>query len=459
MLEARLQKAEVRSRVLLQGGTVVDPWARMAKRADVLVVNGKIEAVGTNLLETPSAERRAPNYRTMADEGDAERRTPNGTEVVDCKGKHVVPGFVDMHCHLREPGREDEETIASGTAAALAGGFTRVCPMPNTEPAIDTEAQVRFEIRRAAEAGFALIHPVGCCTKGRQGKELAEIGAMAAAGAVAFSDDGSPVADAQVMRRTMEYCKAFDVPVISHCEVKELVEGIANEGSVSTRLGLKSAPDVAESAQAARDLLLAEFTRARLHIAHVSARATVDLVRWAKERGGQVTAETCPHYFTLTEEALADFDTNLKVNPPLRTEADRQAVIAGLADGTIDAIATDHAPHLKGEKEAEFDAAPPGMIGLETAFSLGYEQLVLTKTLSLLDYVSRLTVAPRRILNLPEANVAAGHEAELVVLDLKADWTYRPDKVLSLSHNSPFLGRTLSGQVAAVVLGEKLFRF
>ena len=427
--------AESLNRILLQGGIVVDPQKVTACRADVLVVGGRIEKVETSIAA-----------------GD-------GTEVLDCRGKHIAPGFADMHCHLREPGREDEETIASGTAAALAGGFTRVCPMPNTEPPIDTEAQVRFEIRRAAEAGFAGVHPVGCCTKGRQGRELAEIGSMVEAGAKAFSDDGSPIADAQVMRRVLEYCKAFDVPVISHCEVKELVEGVANEGRVSTKLGLKSGPDVAELAQAARDVLLAEFTRARLHIAHVSARATVDVIRWAKARGVQVTAETCPHYFTLTEDALADFDANYKVNPPLRAEADRRAVIAGLADGTIDAIATDHAPHLKGEKEAEFDAAPPGIIGFETAFSLGYEQLVLGKVLSLADYIARLTVAPRRILSLPPAAVTAGSEAELVVLDLKAEWKYAADRVLSLSRNTPFLGRTMRARVTTALLGDRLFRF
>jgi len=425
---------ETPERVLLQGGTVIDARARTVRRADVLVAGGRIDRVEASIPAT-------------------------GAEVVDCRGKHIAPGFTDMHCHLREPGREDEETIATGTAAALAGGFTRICPMPNTNPAIDSEAQVRFEIRRAEDAGRARVHPVGCCTKGRQGEELAEIGGMVSAGAVAFSDDGSAIADAQVMRRVLEYCKAFDVPVISHCEVKELVEGIANEGRMSTKLGLKSAPYVAESAQAARDILLAEFTGARLHIAHVSAGATVDLIRWAKGRGVQLTAETCPHYFTLTEESLTEFDTNHKVNPPLRTEADRQAVVAGLADGTIDAIATDHAPHLTGEKEAEFDAAPPGIIGLETAFSLGYELLVLGKALSLPDYIARLTVVPRRILALPDAAVAAGSEAELVVLDLKAEWTYSPSCVLSLSRNSPFLGRTMRGRVSAVLLGDKLFRF
>ncbi|MBM3331760.1 dihydroorotase [candidate division WOR-3 bacterium] len=428
-------KAETKDRLLLQGGSVVDPLKGSVRRADVLVVGGRIEKVEASIAAGA------------------------GTEVLDCRGKHIAPGLVDMHCHLREPGREDEETIASGTAAALAGGFTRVCPMPNTEPAIDTEAQVRFEVRRAAEAGFARLHPIGCCTKGRQGKELAEIGSMVDAGAVAFSDDGSPIDDAQVMRRVLEYCKAFDVPVISHCEVKELVEGVANEGRVSTKLGLKSGPDVAESAQAARDVLLAEFTRARLHIAHVSAKSTVDVIRWAKARSVQVTAETCPHYFVLTEDALTDFDTNCKVNPPLRAEADRRAVIAGLADGTIDAIATDHAPHLKGEKEAEFDAAPPGIIGFETAFSLGYEQLVLGRALPLADYIARLAVAPRRILNLPPAAVAPASEAELVVLDLKAEWKYAADNVRSLSRNSPFLGRVMHGRVSAALLGEKLFRF
>ncbi len=426
--------AETFGRLLLRGGSVIDPERQTTRRADVLVVGGRIEKVESGI---PAA----------------------GAEVIDCRGLYIAPGFVDMHCHLREPGREDEETIASGTAAALVGGFTRVCPMPNTEPPIDAEAQVRFEIRRAAEAGFARVHPVGCCTKGRQGIELAEIGSMVEAGAVAFSDDGSPVADPQVMRRVLEYCKAFNVPVISHCEIRELVEGVANEGGVSTRLGLKAGPDVAESAQAARDVLLAEFTGARLHIAHVSARATVDVIRWAKARGVQVTAETCPHYFTLTEEALAGFDANYKVNPPLRSDDDRKAVIAGLADGTIDVIATDHAPHLKGEKDAEFDAAPPGIIGFETAFSLGYEKLVLGKVLPLADYVARLTEVPRRILSLPAVRVTVGSDAELAVLDLKAEWTYEPPRVLSLSRNSPFLGWTMHGRVSAVLLADRLFRF
>jgi dihydroorotase len=437
--ESRMQNRQTPERrsctgLLLAGGTVIDPVARKVLKADVLIENGRIAAVGQK-LKAAAAER------------------------IDCTGKHIAPGFTDMHCHLREPGREDEETVATGALSALSGGFTRICPMPNTEPAVDTEAQVQRQIRLAEAAGLARVHPIGCCTKARQGRELAEIGAMHSAGAVAFSDDGSPVADAMVMRRCLEYAKTFDVPVISHCEVKELVEGIAHEGLISTRLGLKAAPDVAESAQAARDILLAESTGGRLHIAHVSARATVDLLRWAKARGIEVTAETCPHYFTLTEAAITEFDTNCKVNPPLRTEADRKAIVAGLADGTIDAIATDHAPHLRGEKETEWDAAPPGMIGFETAFSLGYEQLVLSKALSLADYIGRLTVAPARILGLPQPSIAKGSETDLVLLDLRANWIYSSDTVRSRSSNSPFLGRSLRGRVFSVVLGETLFTF
>lgn len=420
------------SRLLFVGGTVIDPVARTMRRADVLVEDGQIRAVGPNLKA-------------------------NGAEKLDCAGKYLSPGFIDMHCHLREPGREDEETIATGAAAALVGGFTRICPMPNTEPPIDDAALVRFAIERGEMAGLARIHPIGCCSKAREGKELAELGAMHAAGAVAFSDDGAPVANPQLLRRCLEYAKAFDVPIVSHCELLELVEGIANEGRTSTRLGMKAVPAVAESAQAARDIMLAEATQGRLHIAHVSATTTVEIIRWAKNRGIQVTAETCPHYFTLTEDAIADFDTNCKVNPPLRTEADRWAVIKGLGDGTIDVIATDHAPHLAGEKDAEWDAAPPGMIGLETAFSLGYEELVMTEQLGLADYIAKLTVAPAQILGLPVGLIREGAAADLVVLDLGASWVYAADRVRSRSQNTPFIGRTLHGRVTAVLLGTKLF--
>ncbi len=419
-------------RVLLAGGRVIDPLAGKVRIWDVLIENGKIVKLGKG-LKAKQAQR------------------------IDCRRKHIAPGFIDMHCHLREPGHEDAETIATGTKAALAGGFTRVCPMPNTDPPVDSEAQVRFQLCRAEEAGFARVHPIGCCTRARAGKELAEIGAMKKAGAVAVSDDGAWIADPRVMRRVLDYSKAFDIPVISHCELAGLDYGVANEGLVSTRLGLRAGPDVSEAAAAARDILLAEFVGARIHIAHVSCATTVDIIRWAKARGIQVTAEASPHHFTLTDEALAGFDTNYKVNPPLRTEKDRQAVIRGLADGTIDAIATDHAPHTKSEKEVEFDNAPPGMIGFETAFGLGYEQLVLTGDMRLPDYINRMTVAPARILGLPVPRIEPGANAELVILDLKAQWTYTPEQVMSRSHNSPFFGRQFQGRVVGGFLGGEQF--
>ncbi|MEO0082303.1 MAG: dihydroorotase [candidate division WOR-3 bacterium] len=423
--------AAAERRRFLFGGRVIDPATRKVRACNILIENGRITRVGRDVKS-------------------------EGAKLVDCRRKYIAPGFIDLHCHLREPGNEDAETIASGTRAALAGGFLRVCPMPNTEPPVDTEALVRFELHRAEEAGFARVLPVGCCTRGRQGKELAEIAGMKTAGVVAVSDDGSWISDAQVMRRVLEYAKAFDIPVISHCELAEM-PGVANEGLISTRLGLAGSPVVAEAAAASRDILLAEYVGARIHIAHVSAAATVDVVRRAKERGVEVTAETCPHYFTLTEEALVGFDTNFKVNPPLRTEQDRQAVISGLADGTIDAIATDHAPHTRQDKDLEFDLAPPGIIGLETAFSLGYEQLVLSGQIELVDYIRLLTTGPARVLGLPQPSIEPGAPADLVILDLEARWTYTPDLGMSRSHNSPFFGCELKGRVLSGVLGEEQF--
>ncbi len=419
------------AKVLLAGGRVIDPVSGRVRIWDVLIENGVIAEVGKGLKA-------------------------RGANRVDLRGRHIAPGFIDMHCHLREPGYEEAETIATGTRAALAGGFTRVCPMPNTDPPVDTEAMVRFQVQRGDEAGFCHVHPVGCCTKGRAGRELAEIGSMVQAGAVAVSDDGSWISDPRVMRRTLEYAKAFDIPVISHCEL-DRVEGVVNEGGVSTRLGLTGQSYAAEAGAAARDILLAEAVGARLHVAHVSCAATVDLVRWAKRRGVQVTAEACPHHFTLTEAALVEFDTNCRVNPPLRTEADRRAVAAGIADGTIDAVATDHAPHTREAKDVEFDQAAPGMIGFETAFSLGYEQLVLSGLMKPPQYIARLTVGPARILGLPVPRVEPGVEAELVFLDLKARWAYTPDGVMSRSRNTPFLGRSLSGMVVGGVLGDEQF--
>lgn len=415
------------NRLLLKGGTVVDPFRNRLRRVDVLVEDGTVSRVA----------------RAIA---------ARGVETIDCRGKHIAPGFLDLHCHLREPGSEDAETIVSGTRAALAGGFTRVCAMPNTDPPVDTEAAVRYQLEKSWRAGNALVLPVGCCTRGRQGLELAEIGSMHAAGAVAVTDDGAWIADARVMRRVLEYCKAFDLPVLSHCELAGLDEGSANEGPVATRLGLATRPGAGEAAAACRDMLLAELTGSRLHICHVSSARTVELVRWARKRGAPVTAEACPHHFTLTDAALEGYDSNFKVNPPLRSEADRQAVLEGLADGTLDCIATDHAPHTRGSKEVEFDAAPAGMTGLETAFSLAYEQLVLSELVSLPRLVALLSIEPARVLGIEPARIEPGADAELVILDLKARWTYSADEVKSKSHNSPFLGRELCGRVTGGVL-------
>ncbi|MFO7674783.1 MAG: dihydroorotase [bacterium] len=414
-------------RLLLKGGTVVDPVAGRNRRLDVLVESGRVARMERNI-------------------------TAPGSEVLDCRGRHVAPGFIDLHCHLREPGAEDAETVATGTRAALAGGFTRVCAMPNTDPPVDSEAMVRFLLGRAESAGFARVHPVGCCTRGRRGRELAEIGGMAEAGAAAFSDDGSWIADAQVMRRCLEYAKAFDKPVLSHCELAGLDAGVANEGLVATALGLRGRPAAGEAAAAARDILLAGLTGGRLHVCHVSCAETVEFVRWGKARGIAVTAEACPHHFTLTDAALAGYDTNCKVNPPLRGEADRRAVVDALVDGTIDAIATDHAPHTRGAKEVEFDNAPAGMTGLETAFSLGYETLVASGRMELPEYVARLTVAPAALLGLPAPRVEVGREVELVILDLRAEWEYAADRVVSRSKNSPFIGRRLSGRAEGGIL-------
>ncbi len=415
------------SKILFAGGSVIDPIAGKVSKADVLIENGRVKAVGLRIKAR-----------------DAKK--------IDCRNRFLAPGFIDLHCHLREPGQEISETIASGARAAFASGFTQICPMPNTIPAIDSEALVRFELEVAEGVKGARVIPVGCCSKGRLGKELAEFGGMSLAGARAVCDDGNWVSDAGMMRRVLEYAKAFNLLVMSHCEVPELA-GVANEDLTGTRLGLPSSPSVAEAIAAMRDIMLAEWARTPLHICHVSSRETVEVLRWAKSRGVAVTAETCPHYFTLTSEALEGFDSNFRVNPPLRSELDRKAIIQGLKDGTIDAISTDHAPHSSEDKERELEVAAPGIIGFETAFSLGYEMLVMNKVLSLPELVNRMSTSPARILGLEPPVIEPGNEANLVVLDTFVKWELTRERVLSKSFNTPFLGRVLRGQVKATVLG------
>ncbi|MEO0092859.1 MAG: dihydroorotase [candidate division WOR-3 bacterium] len=424
-----------KDKILICGGTLLDPLKKRCEKTDIYIEQGIIKKIGKNLKA-----------------GDALS--------IDAQGKYIAPGFIDLHTHLREPGREDEETIATGAYAALAGGFTKICCMPNTTPAIDNEGTVKFILQESARVDYATVLPIGAATKGRKGEEIAEIGTLVQAGVVAISDDGDPITNSGVMRRVLEYSKVFDIPVISHCEVKNLSsDGVINEGVVATKLGLRGIPDIAEAAMVFEHILLANYTKSRLHIAHISTKKSVEIIQWAKEKGIEVSCETCPQYFTLNENACVGFDTNFKVNPPLRTETDVEAIKVGLATGIIDAIATDHAPHLASEKEVEFDLAPFGMIGLETAFSLGLEELVLKKYLSLEDYIAKLTIEPAKILKLKPPTIAIGEKADLVIFDSKAKWVYKKELIKSKSQNSPFIDKELTGKIFWVIKGSRIFEF
>lgn len=423
------------NRLILTGGIIIDPLNRNQYQSDIYIEDGMIKKIAKNIKIKDA-------------------------RIINVKDKYIAPGFIDIHCHLREPGREDEETIETGAYAALAGGFTKVCCMPNTEPPIDNEGIVKFILQESARAGYASVLPVGAATKGRKGEEISEIAALVNAGIIAISDDGNPISSPFVMRRVLEYAKIFDLPVISHCEIKALSgSGVMNEGTVSTRLGLRGIPDIAEAAMVYEHVLLADYTKSRLHIAHVSTKKSVEIIRWAKENDIEITSETCPHYYTLTDKMCSSFDTNYKVNPPLRTKADVEAIKEALADGTIDGIATDHAPHLASEKEVEFDLAPFGMTGLETAFALGYEELVQKKYLTLVDYIAKLTVEPARVLKLEIPTISVGKKANLVVLDTKNKWTLKKESIFSKSKNSPFVGKEMQGKVLKVFLANKIFDF
>lgn len=418
--------------LLIQGGHVIDP-GRVNGLADILIENGKITAVGKNLV------KRASNNGSI--------------RVIDAGNQLVVPGFVDLHAHLREPGFEYKETIKTGTAAAAAGGFTSVCCMPNTHPVNDSQAITEFILEQARLSGNARVFPVGAITKGSEGKELAEIGDLHRAGCVAISDDGQPVMNSLVMRRAMEYALAFDVPVIDHCEDLHLSEGgCMNEGVVSTQLGLQGVPAAAEDVMVSRNLALAELTGARLHLAHLSTIGSVRMVREAKARGIRVTAEACPHHFTLTEEAVRGFNTLAKMNPPLRAWEDVQAIKDGLRDGTIDAIATDHAPHAAQEKQQDFATAPNGIVGLETALSLTLA-LVEEGILTLESAIAKLTTAPAQVFSLPAGTLAVGADADVAIVDPQETWEIDPSRFRSKSRNTPFAGWKVKGRVKMTVLG------
>lgn len=418
-------------KLLIKGGRLLDPANTIDDQLDLLLEDGKVVAVGNGL-----------------EAGDA--------EVIDATGHLVVPGLIDIHVHLREPGYEYKEDIVSGTRAAVAGGFASVACMPNTDPVNDNKTVTSYILQRAAEAGQANVFPVGAITKGLQGESLSEMGELRDAGCVAVTDDGRPVDDGEIMRRALEYACTFDLPVISHAEDLSVVAGgVMNDGFVATELGLKGIPWVAEDAMVARDVMLAEFTGARLHIAHVSTRGAVEIVRSAQKRGVAVTAEVTPHHFILTEEAVRGYDTNAKMNPPLRSADDVAAVREGLADGTISVIATDHAPHHRDEKNVEFNIALNGIVGLETALPLTL-RLVDEGVLSLSEAIARLTCGPARALGLDRGTLAVGSMADVTIIDPECSWTLQANQLASKSKNTPFDGWSLKGAAAYTLVGGRI---
>lgn len=420
--------------LLIRGGRVIDPAQDIDRIADLRIVDGRIAGIGPG--------------ETGAGRAD---------ETIDAAGMIVTPGLIDMHVHLREPGREEDETIASGTRAALAGGFTSVACIPNTEPPIDTQAAVEFIHQKAARADTCNVFVVACVSRNREGKELAEIGQLVEAGAVAFSDDGAPVSDAELMRRALEYCSMFGKPILAHEEVLELSRGgVMNEGIVSLLLGLGGMPAAAEEVMIGRDTALAESTSGRLHVMHVSTAGGVALVRAAKARGVRVTAEACPHHFTLTDESLRTFDANCKMSPPLRTAADVEAIIAGIADGTIDCIATDHAPHAREKKMLELDRAPFGILGLETAIGLSVTRLVAPGHVGWPRLVEAMSTLPARILGLDRGTLRTGSPADVTIIDPDRSWKVDVRSFRSKSINSPFDGWTLRGRAVATIVGGRV---
>ncbi|MFN8572775.1 MAG: dihydroorotase [Gemmatimonadaceae bacterium] len=423
--------------LLLRGGRVLDPSTGLDQVGDVLLSNGTVEYAGPSL-------------------GDV-RRDGADTEVVDCTGRIVSPGFVDVHCHLREPGREDVETIATGARAAAAGGFTAVCAMPNTDPVTDNQAAVGFIIRQALRAGAARVYPIGAVSLGQKGDALAEFGEMVAAGAVAVSDDGKPVASAQMMRTALEYARTFGIPVADHCEEPTLAKGGAmNEGLVSARLGLKGIPAEAEEIMAIRDMLLARRTGGHVHLCHMSTVGSVELIRWGKDRGINVTAEVCPHHISLTEDAVEGYNTNAKMNPPLRTARDVEALQQAVKDGTIDLVATDHAPHHYDEKEREFSDAPNGIVGLETALAVLVTNLVATGIIDYATLVDRMSCTPARVFHLPGGTLRKGSVADVTVFDPSSTWTVDPSTFLSKGRNSPYRGAQLKGRATCTIVGGRV---
>ena len=420
--------------LLIENGRVVDPAQQLDRIANLLVVDGKIASLD------PSADK-----------------IPADVERVDASGKIVTPGLVDMHVHLREPGYEEAETVATGSLAALAGGFTSIACPPNTNPPIDTQANVSLIRELAASARHCNVYPMCCISKGRKGEELAELGVLFESGAIACSDDGSSVEDAELMRRALEYCKMFDKAVLCHEESAPLAKGgVMHEGRVSNLLGLRGIPAVAEDIMVTRDIALAESVGARLHIMHVSSAGAIASIRRAKERGVKVTAEVTPHHLTLTADELRSFDSNFKMNPPLRSEHHVQACLEALVDGTIDVIATDHAPHSEEKKNREIDVAPFGIIGLESALPLMIEKLVVSGLLSWSQLVEKMSLNPSRILGLDKGTLLIGRDADITIIDPALEWVFTKSELHSKSANSPYLGRKMTGRAVMTIVGGEI---
>lgn len=416
------------SDILIKGGRVIDPSSGRDGVFDMLIRGSAISQISKTIHS-------------------------RGARVIKAKGMIVCPGLIDLHCHLRDPGRPDKETIETGSQAAVAGGFSTICCMPNTDPPIDNEGIVQYINREAARVDLCKVLPIAAITKNRGGNELTEFGVLIKAGAVGFSDDGDEVADGNVLRRALEYSRAFDVPIFEHPIDRNLAqEGIMHEGLVATKLGLRGSPAIAEDSCVARDILLAQFTGARLHLCHISTKGAVELIRRAKQDRINVTCETCPHYFFFNDEMLESFDTNCKVNPPLRSEAHRQAVIRGLRDGTIDCIATDHAPHCLAEKELEITQAPFGMIGFETALSMIAMELIDKQKFSWIDVLKKLTTNPARILGVAAGRLQKGAPADVTVFDPRKQWKVTPQVLRSRSKNTPLLGKQAIGRVSCVIV-------
>ncbi len=420
-------------RLLIQNGQVVDPLSRTNRIADILIEGNKIKSIAKKIVARDCFK-------------------------IDARGKLVVPGLIDMHVHLRDPGRPDAETVESGVRAAITGGLTSIVCMPNTEPPLDNDGLIRYIVEKAKRLNLCNVYPIGCITKGRRGEEIAEFSQMVQAGAIGFSDDGDSVYNSEVLRRALEYTKRLKTIIIEHCLDWDLHQaGLMNEGATATRLGLRGSPSIAEEVIVARDILIARYVDAPIHLTHISTRGAVELIRQAKKEKVKITADTCPQYFILTEEALKTYDSNYKVNPPLRSETDLRAIIKGLRDGTIDAIASDHAPHPSAEKEVEMEAAPYGMIGMETLVGLVFTELVHKKRLTILQAVAKLTANPARILGLKtKGRIAPGMDADITIIDPNYEWIFEQKDIKSISHNTPFIGRRFKGKAVKVIVAGQV---